>query len=378
MKTSNLSSFIFKAICGLSLMFSLTQAQTPKVYQAQEIPEVDEKLIENLLPRLIYGFQCEQMRSISHFDPSVLWVKDNDKIDAQKVSKKIHYIRFAGKILNGGILDSKSQAFISPDREFMYFLKASDLVVQNICDKQQFALSNYDKESDAFHLKLRNKPAKEVAIVLNVADSMKDYVLAFKEIAPFMARHIFKDELGAAYAKITLVTFSSYDVKDFGDVIDEQDFIANVKTLQTKKSPSKMVNYALIQAMSHFTKDNGLKKEIYLITDSAQSDKYNTDRMLKLTKNLNDNIVYNSKGSKDNWVKIHTFSLKQNATFLRDLAKETGGDFYAPNGIYEFKKALLKLSNDGKDVDPSEMKSEIIPSKTHKIYDPDNPDNPIK
>ncbi len=58
------------------------------------------------------------------------------------------------------------------------------------------------------------------------------------------------------------------------------------------------------------------------------------------------------------------------------LAEATEGNFYEPNSIYEFKKELLKLSNDGKDVDPAEFKGIIVPSKTHKIYDPDNPDNP--
>lgn len=79
-----------------------------------------------------------------------------------------------------------------------------------------------------------------------------------------MAKHIFKDEIGEAYAKIKLVTFSSYDVKDFDDV----------NTLPTKRGSSKMVNYALIAAMSHFTKDNGLKKEIYLITDRNKKRDY--------------------------------------------------------------------------------------------------------
>lgn len=359
-------------VCICALACSLIYAKTPK------IPEVDEKLIQTLLSPLIYGTKCKQMREISHFDPSVLWVENNSKLDVQQISPKIHYLRFAGTILNGGIYDFKAQAYISPNREFMYFLKGSELVVQNICDKQQFILRNYENKSDVLHLKLRNKPAKEIAIVLNVADSMKDYVLAFKEIAPFVAKHIFKDEQKDVYSKITLVAFSSSYIKDFDDVIDTEDFINDVKSLQVKSTQSKMVNYALIKAMSHFSKDNGLQKEVYLITNTEQSDKHNTQRMLKLTKNLNDNIVYNSGGSKENWVKIHTFSLGSDMPFLRTLAKESGGEYYVLKSIYEFKKALLKLSNDGKDVNPKEIGNEIIPSKTHKMYDPDNPNEPPK
>jgi len=359
---------IFKALCALSLTFSLTYAKDPS------IPEVDEKLIESKLRSLIYGFECSQMQKVSQFDSSVLWVKDKDKLNAQNISSKIRYIRFAGEILNGGVWDLKTQSYVSADRQFMYFLKDSNLIVQSVCDKQQFALSNFDKQRDSFHLKLRTKPTKEIAIVINVADSMKDYVLAFKEIAPSLAKHIFK-EGEDVYAKITLVSFSSNDIKDFDDVFNVQDFVEEANTLQTANTQSQMINYALIKAMSHFTKDNGLEKEIYLITDSGLNDEENAQRMLKLTKNLNDNSVFNSGGSKENWVSIHTFSLRKNVSFLENLAQETGGNFYTPKSIYDFKKTLLKLSNDGKDVDPSEIHNEIIPSKTHKMYDPDDPDD---
>ncbi|MGI0406369.1 hypothetical protein ACRE1U_03545 [Helicobacter himalayensis] len=359
---------ILKTLCALSFSLSFTYAKDPS------IPEVDENLIKNTLPNLIYGFECNQMQKVSHFDSSVLWVKDKDKVNVQNISNKFRYIRFAGEILNGGIWDAQAQAYVSANRQFMYFLKGSNLIVQSVCDKQQFFLSNYDKQSDNLHLKLRTKPTKEIAIVLNVANSMRDYVLAFKEIAPSLAKHIFK-EGEDVYAKITLVSFSSNDIKDFDDVFNAQDFTKDVNTLQTTNTQSQMINYALIKAMSHFTKDNGLKKEIYLISDSGLNDAHNAQRMLKLTKNLNDNSVFNSKGTKENWVKIHTFSLKQNIAFLENLSKETEGNFYAPKSIYDFKKTLLNLSNDGKDVDPSEIHNAIIPSKTHKIYDPDNPDD---
>ncbi|TLD83259.1 hypothetical protein LS70_005795 [Helicobacter sp. MIT 11-5569] len=367
-------SLISKIVLSLTLTFTLTNAQN----QTSPIPEVDDKLIETMLPHLIYGFKCNQQMigTPPDFDPSVFWAKDQDKIDAQTISNKMRYVRFAGRILTGGIYDSKAGAYVSADKEFMYYLKNNNLVVQSICDKQQFTLSNYDKESDMFHIKLRNKPDKEVAIVINVADSMRDYVLAFKEIAPYVAKHILKDEEKEVFSKITLVSFNAYDVRDFDDAIDAEDFIQNAKTLKTKDAPSEMINFALIKAMSHFTKDNGLKKEIYLIADKA-AETSSTQRMLELTKNLNKNIVFNSGGSKENWVKIHTFSLKENIPFLQNLAQETEGNFYAPDSVYAFKKELLKLSNDGKDVNPKEIGNEIIPAKTHKIYDPDDP-NPTR
>ena len=99
--------------------------------------------------------------------------------------------------------------------------------------------------------------------------------------------------------------------------------------------------------------------------------------MLYLTKNLNRNIVQNSGGSKKNWVTIHTLALSKNLNALKELTLAPGGNFYEPSSTYEFKKLLLRLCNNGKDVDPREI-NVIVPSKTHKIYDPDNPDNPPK
>ncbi|WP_158654952.1 vWA domain-containing protein [Helicobacter muridarum] len=316
------------------------------------------------------------MAMISHFDPSVLWVYDKDKINIKNIPDKIRYIRFAGKILSGGISNGNS-TYTSPSRDFSYTLNGTDLEITSICDKQHLTLNNYNKEEEPYNLKLRPKPAKEVAIVINVANSMRDYVFAFKEIAPFVAKHILEENKGN-YSKITLVTFSDYEVKDYDDMFSTNEFIDNVKKLKVTDSQTKFINYALIEAMRHFTKDNGLKKEIYLITDGNPSDMRSAEKMLYLTKNLNRNIVQNSGGSKKNWVTIHTIALNKDLNVLKELTLATGGNFYEPNGFYQFKEMILKLSNDGKDVSPKEIGNEIVPSKTHQIYDPDNPDNPPK
>ncbi|WP_416829847.1 vWA domain-containing protein [Helicobacter ganmani] len=337
-----------------------------------EIPEVDEKLIDTMLSRLIYGAKCDEMAMISHFDPSVLWVYDKDKINIQKIPAKIRYLRFAGRILSGGIASGNS-TYTSADKTFIYTLSGTNLEVKSICDKQQLVLKNYDKEKEPYNLKLRQKGGKEIAIVINVANSMKEYVFAFKEIAPFIAKHILEYDKDS-YSKITLVSFSNYDVKDYDDVFISSEFVEDTKKLKVVNSQTKLVNYALIQAMSHFTKDNGLKKEIFLITDGDPNDMRNVEKMLYLTKNLNRNIVKNSGGSKENWVTIHTLALNKNLDALKEITLATEGNFYEPSSAYEFKKLLLRLSNNGKDVEPREI-NVIVPSKTHKIYDPDNPDN---
>ncbi len=115
-KKTLILSLPLKIIFGSILTLSLACAKT-----SSNIPEVDENLIETTLPNLIYGFKCNNIRDISHFDPSVFWVKDGETINSQKIPNGIHYIRFAGRILEGGIYDDKSNTYISPNKEFMYF-----------------------------------------------------------------------------------------------------------------------------------------------------------------------------------------------------------------------------------------------------------------
>ena len=122
---------------------------------------------------------------------------------------------------------------------------------------------------------------------------MQKYNAALKEIAPFIAQNIFKD--GQNYAKISLVYFSGLDSTELGTFYDEQSFTKALNKIKSKNSQTKMLNLSLIKAMSNFTKDNGLTKEIYLISNAKPSDMQNSQKVLTLTQNLNQNIVKNSK-----------------------------------------------------------------------------------
>ena len=64
---------------------------------------------------------------------------------------------------------------------------------------------------------------------------------------------------------------------------------------------------------------------------------------------------------------------------MQNLAKITGGTYNEANNTYDFKKQILTLSNDGKPFDMRELDNQIRPSKNHKNYDPNDPnDNPPK
>ena len=222
--------------------------------------------------------------------------------------------------------------------------------------------------------------------MLNVNKSMSRYIDALIDIAPFLAKHILGD-LQNEFAKISLVTFSYVRVQDLGTFYDAPSFTNALYAAKGIDSKDNIVNVALVEAMKNFTKDNGLKKEVYLITNGASDDPHKEEQMLSMTKNLNANIVKNTKTNADNAVKIHTFALtpfasrksqKANAEFLQNLAKITGGSYNEADNAYNFKKHILTVSNDGKPFDMGELNNQIRPSKTNKIYDPNNPNDNLQ
>lgn len=336
--------------------------------------EITEAFIEKALVRLIHGFSCNQPDDlmediIPSVDATYIQATDKSVIDANK-NKGV--IRFVGRFLSGGIWDSTANCYFSDTRDIMYRLEGTTLEVSAVCEKYTFHILNFNKDEQSFGIKLASKPAKEIAIVLNTARSMTDYIFALKDIAPLIAKHTFKDDNKDIFAKIVLAIFAGWDARVLGTFYRSDTFIPAANHLGTLDADTRMLNLTLIRAMENFTKDNGLKKEIYLITNGVPSDTQNTTKMLTLTKNLNLNIARNSRGCLDNCVKIHTFALSKGLNYLKDLAQATDGKFYEINSIYDFKKNLLTLINDGAPFDIREI-NEIHAAKVLPLYDPNNP-----
>lgn len=340
--------------------------------------KIDEAYINKELHALIYGADCNsggaQITPRSTSPKSTINAKDNSTIDSTKYTdSKSRTIAFGNNILRGGIFDNSQNLYMSADRKISYNLAESNtLEIKAICEKQSFKISNFSNGD--FGLNLSKNPTKEVAIAINLNHSTRSYTDALKDIAPFVAKHILGDT-HKQYAKISLITFSYVKVLDLGTFYDAQDFTDALLSAKGTDSATKMVNVALVEAMKNFTKDNGLKKEVYLITDGGPDDSHKAEKMLSMTKNLNANITKNTASNADNRVKIHTFALGADLPFLKDLAKITGGTYNEANNSYDFKKQILSLSNDGKPFDMRELNNEIRPSKNHKIYDPNNPDD---
>lgn len=348
---------------------------------------IDEAYIDKELHALIYGADCScgaQATPRSASPKSTINASNNSTIDSTKYTDtKSRAIAFGGSVLYGGIFDNTSNAnlYLSADRHISYALtngtlNNGTLEIKAICEKQSFKISNF--RNGDFGIYLSHNPTKEVAIALNVNTSMKGYIEAFKEIAPFVAKHILGDR-EKQFAKISLVIFSNRGTENLGTFYDVQEFANTVNSVQAIKSTVVLTNAAIIRSIKNFTKDNGLKKEVYLIVAGSPDDTRNTQTMLNLTKSINASIVKNSPQNADNLVKIHTFALSPNLEFLKNIAKITGGTYNETNNSYDFKKQILTLSNGGKPFDRSELGNEIRPSKNHKIYDPDNPqDKPSK
>lgn len=384
---ASFANLLFASIMLLALVDSafakdkLTHNSTQVIIKNIDDDAVDEAYMQKELHALIYGADCSggaQITPRSTSPKNTINASNQSIIDTTKYTDtKSRAIAFNGTILNGGIFDDKQKLYMSADRQISYALTSGTLdngtlEIKAICEKQGFVITNF--HNGDFGVRLSKNPTKEVAIVINVNHSTRSYTDALKDIAPFVAKHILGDP-HKQYAKISLITFSYVRVLDLGTFYNAEDFANAINSAKGTDSATKMVNVALIEAMRNFTKDNGLKKEVYLITDGGPDDEHKAEKMLVLTKNLNQNIVKNTQENADNRVKIHTFALGVNSPFLKDLAKITGGSYNEVGNTYDFKKQILTLSNDGKPFDMRELSNEIRPSKNHKIYDPDDPHN---
>ena len=303
--------------------------------------------------------------------------RNGDTIDANDFPNTLFVtIIFNNDLLVGGIFDEGQNLYRSPDRDLTYTLNGDTLTIKNIPQNQSFTITHFS-DGD-FNIYLSKNPTKEVAIVLNTNKSMTNYVNALKSIAPFVGEHILGDR-NKQFAKISLVTFTYIELSDLGSFYESQGFADALNGISIHRLPSRdnMVNLALIMGMRNFTNANGLKKEVFLITDGASDDPQNLNRMLFATRNLKARL---NSTDKDNLLKIHIFAIKpfnsrktpaENVRLLKNIADATGGTYNEIENVVELKEKVLLFSNDGKPFDKKEIGNEIRIIETHKIDDPD-------
>ncbi len=304
---------------------------------------------------------------------SVIVARNGDTIDGNGYANTLyHIIIFDNNVLWGGIFDDKQNLYKSPDREILYTLTGDTLTIKDIAQNTQFTIINFSQGD--FNIYLSKNPTKEVAIVLNINKSMGAYIDALKEIAPFVGNHILGDR-EKQFAKISLVTFTYIRLSDLGTFYDAEDFSNAINGVSINEIASfdNMVNLGLIMGMRNFTNANGLKKEVFLITNGASDDPQNLDKMLFSAKNLKTQLTGES-------TKIHIFAIKPfnshqssdtNIALLKNIANATGGTYNEIENVVELKEKVLLLSNDGKEFDKKEIGNEICIIETQKLDDPD-------
>ncbi len=334
----------------------------------QQLPEINQELIDTYLCDLIQGQTCSSSFPQSLIDrvPGIIFAKDQDIIEA---AGKTGPVVFDGEVLRGGCQIGENQ-YISDNGKLRYSLKDEVLTVTGTCTRHQLTITGFKVAEQGLGIRLCTEFGREVAIVVNTEQSMWDYVVAFKGIAANVAKYLLKSDSNSCfYGKVTLVSTRYLWTQSHGTFYQPEPFAKAAGELDVIDTDTRMIFYALISAMKHFTKDNGLKKEIILITDGLPSDKGKADTMLALTKNLNRNIARNSQDCKDYCVKIHTFALADGLDYLKDLAEATEGSFHRPASVLDFKKQLLKVCNEGEDAFPGDLDNEIHYSKVNKMHD---------
>ena len=159
-----------------------------------EFDPIDEKVVFEKLNNLINGMDCSKQSLEQHKEQQgVIYAKDGQSIQSSSTDKRIC---FADRILNGGILQQDG-SYMSDDKQFIYSLDTSGaglLRITSVCKKTSFTLVNFSQKNADFGIYLREKPYKEMGFVYCNTFSVHPYIKAFKEIAPYIAKRIYKPD----------------------------------------------------------------------------------------------------------------------------------------------------------------------------------------
>ena len=268
---------------------------------------------------------------------------------------------FDGIKLNGGVWDENKQTYIdSSNNSISYKLNESTLTLTILKGNKTLTIKNYDINKQSLNISLSKNPGKEVAIVIDTTGSMYDDIEAAKESAKAIAQNIFRSNLNnnepnnknsEVYSKISIVTFSDNNIKTLGSYNNYNSFQKGINQVYEQGGGREYHCAAILEGMSNFTKDNGLSKEIYLMTDESGDDNHRMSEVINKAKNFGSSIslrsAFNDKSKFDNSVKINIISINNNHLNLKRLSDETNGLYLQPNSIDELKDALFDISNQG-------------------------------
>ena len=280
-------------------------------------------------------------------------------------------VYFNNTQLIGGILDKDKSSnsikvYLSEDKNIEYHLDENSKVLK-VIDKNnnnaELTINNFNKEEKSLNINLADNLGKEVAIVIDTTGSMWDDIETTKSKALTIAKNIFRENSSKdlaqsnTFSKISIVTFSDNNIKTIGTYYNYNSFQSGINSVNIENGGTEYHCAAMIEGMSNFTKDNGLDKQIFLMTDESGDDNNRMDEVIAMANNFGkemttftrmmSSFTNSSKIIYDNSVKINVISINSNLSHLKRLSDETGGLFLQPNSLNELEDALFDASNLG-------------------------------
>ncbi|MSN97190.1 VWA domain-containing protein, partial [Campylobacter sp. FMV-PI01] len=282
--------------------------------------------------------------------------KAGDKDIIQDDDDGIGSVEFDGNLLVGGTWNEKEQCYIDDNnKNIKYTLNGNDsqgTLTVKFGDKT-LTINNYSKEKQSLNINLAEQKGKEIAIVIDTTGSMQDDIDTAKQTARVIAENIFRTNSNQTqYSKISIVTFSDNSIKTIGTYTTISAFQSGINSVFIENGSQEYAMAALLEGMSNFTPDNGLSKEIYLMTDEPGDDNHRKSEVLARARDLKMGIAKMARSadlsqSDDNSVKINIISINSNLNHFKELSDQTGGSFFQPNSLSELEDALFELSNLG-------------------------------
>ena len=265
-------------------------------------------------------------------------------------------VEFDGNLLVGGTWDETEQCYIDDNnKNIKYTLNGNDsqgTLTVKFGDKT-LTINNYSKEKQSLNINLAEQKGKEIAIVIDTTGSMQDDIDTAKQTARVIAENIFRTNSDQTqYSKISIVTFSDNSIKTIGTYTTISAFQSGINSVFIENGSQEYAMAALLEGMSNFTPDNGLSKEIYLMTDEPGDDNHRKSEVLARARDLKMGMAKMARNSDfnenyDNSVKINIISINSNLDHFKELSDQTGGSFFQPNSLSELEDTLFELSNLG-------------------------------
>ncbi|PSM51233.1 VWA domain-containing protein [Campylobacter blaseri] len=274
---------------------------------------------------------------------------DKDIIEDSDGKGEVHFNNIN---LTGAKEKVKDKKDTYEDDKFIYKYNESSLTLKVLTkdEKQSLTIKNYKKDEKSLGINLIDKLGKEVAIVIDTTGSMGDDIQTAKNNAKLIANNIFKSNTDKnVYSKISIVTFSDNNIRTIGTYDNYASFQSGINSVNIEYGGREYHCAAMIEGMRNFTPNNGLSKEIYLMTDEGGDDNHRMNEVIAMANNFGVSLSRSLDNSNvyDNSVKINIISINSNMEHLKNYSDKTGGLYFQPNNLDELADALFDASNLG-------------------------------